>query len=103
MSSIVIELKNNSKRERIEELKKDLHKLNQVSVMDNFGAYRDIIKSIRETKEISNKNCIEMLKDIAEQLNKWSVESREGGWSTQQEKPMIELSRDIYAYIGRNK
>lgn len=45
--TIIIELKDTATEDRINELKQDIHKLNQVSVMDNFGAYRDIIKSVK--------------------------------------------------------
>jgi len=47
MTSIVIELNDNAPKDRIDKLRKDIHKLNQVSRMDDFGAYRDIIKSVK--------------------------------------------------------
>ena len=43
-----------------------------------------------------------ILKEIAEQLEKWVDEVKEGGWSSQHVKPMKELTRKIYVYIGKH-
>lgn len=46
MTKIIINLKHDAKESRVDTLCNDLHKLNQVSQMDDFGAYRDIIECI---------------------------------------------------------
>jgi len=64
MGEIVIELKDNAPNDRIVAFRKDLHKLNQVSRMDDFGAYMDIIKSIKEVK--SEKKQISLASSVQE-------------------------------------
>jgi len=43
----------------------------------------------------------ELLNEIAHQLDRWSVESLNGGWSTHQVAPMRDLSLKIFAHLGR--
>jgi hypothetical protein len=42
-----------------------------------------------------------LLNKIARQLEIWAEESRVGGWSTHQVKPMQKLSKEIYEHLGR--
>ena len=43
----------------------------------------------------------DMLEAIAEQLDRWAAESKSGGWSTHQVKPMEAKASEIYAYLMR--
>jgi len=43
----------------------------------------------------------EYLYKIAQQLDKWAIETKTGGWSTHQVAPMRKLSLEIYSYLGR--
>jgi len=44
----------------------------------------------------------DLLRSIAVQLERWASESRDGGWSTHQVVPQLDLAKRIYAYLGRN-
>lgn len=41
-----------------------------------------------------------LLVDVANQLDKWAIESQSGGWSSHQVKPMIRLARMIRSRVG---
>ena len=43
----------------------------------------------------------QLLKQIAEQLDKWANQSESGGWSTHQVKPQRELADQIHAHLSR--
>ena len=43
---------------------------------------------------LANKLC-----EVANQLDRWVIESINGGWSTHQVEPMRTLSRDILALL----
>lgn len=43
----------------------------------------------------------ELLREIAEQLDKWAIESQTGGWSTHQVDPQRKLAQKIYSHLGR--
>lgn len=42
-----------------------------------------------------------MLRSLANQLNKWADESKSGGWSTHQVKPMQEKAAEIYQLLDK--
>jgi hypothetical protein len=42
-----------------------------------------------------------MLRSIAKQLNQWADESKSGGWSTHQVKPMQEKAAEIYQLLDK--
>jgi len=42
-----------------------------------------------------------MLRSLAKQLNKWADESKSGGWSTHQVKPMQEKAAEIYQLLDK--
>jgi len=42
-----------------------------------------------------------MLRSLAKQLNKWADESRTGGWSTHQVKPIQEKAAEIYQLLDK--
>jgi len=46
---------------------------------------------------------LELLRKIADTLDRWAVESQVGGWSTHQVKPMQELSNEIKVHIYHQK
>ena len=41
----------------------------------------------------------ELLSEIAENLEQWAIESQNGGWSTHQVKPQIELAATIKLHL----
>jgi len=43
----------------------------------------------------------QLLREIAEQLERWARESKSGGWSTHQVQPQRELADKIYSHLGR--
>ena len=42
-----------------------------------------------------------LLREVAEQLEKWAREAHVGGWSTQQVEPMQNLALRIWEHLGR--
>lgn len=44
----------------------------------------------------------QLLREIAQQLEKWVKQSETGGWSTHQVKLQQELATNIYAHLGRS-
>lgn len=46
-------------------------------------------------------NSNELLREIAEQLDKWAKESLTDGWCTHQVEPMQKLANKIYVFLGR--
>lgn len=62
--------------------------------------WADEAESLRETA----KNAMQTISDIADQLDAWAQQSREGGWSTHQVQPMREKAdalRREAAFIRR--
>lgn len=49
-----------------------------------------------------NQQTRQLLTHIAQQLETWARQSREGGWSTHQVEPQKELAQKIWAHLGQN-
>jgi hypothetical protein len=45
----------------------------------------------------------ELLREVANQLDRWARESESGGWSTHQVNPQRQLADKIYAHLGRSQ
>ena len=71
-----------------------------VTNLDNVG---DMAKNAMSDDLVEiMKEPLNILSDIAKQLNKWAEESKKGGWSTHQVKPQQELASKIYQYLDNN-
>lgn len=60
----------------------------------------DRARMIAATLSQLEKSGAVMLTSIAEQLKQWATESRNGGWSTHQVDPMLDLAAKIHNQIG---
>lgn len=49
------------------------------------------------------QQAVAELQSLADQLRRWAVESRVGGWSTHQVEPMLNKAHEIECFIERNK
>lgn len=62
-----------------------------------------LISRERPTRSSEERALREKLREVADQLERWAVESSLGGWSTHQVEPMKEEAACIYEMLGRIK
>ena len=56
---------------------------------------------VDEGMKVNPLEPLVMLRSIAKQLNLWAEQSRTGGWSTHQVKPMQDKAAEIYRLLDK--